>query len=190
MLLVIAFGVLTAMTLPFLLMCSSGQGGGPVLKQMDPVLSTLATYSVGNLERMPAADATVHIMNEFVGSMALLGVLLLYRFVIIKRATYTTNARNLANLAVQVRGLPKDLGYHHLDYEELIREHFQTVAYERAVRMGTQHELDDQPVREVVMWRDYQSAVYGVVRQVELQAQQHAISTELQFLEQKAAEVG
>ncbi|CAE7545805.1 unnamed protein product [Symbiodinium natans] len=188
LLLVIAFGVLTGTTLPFLVMCGSSSGGGPVLKQTDEVLSTLAKYSVGNLARSPAADATVHIMNEFFGSMALLGVLLLYRFVIIHRATYTTNSRNLANLAVQVRGLPTDLGYHHLGYEELLREHFQTVAYEQALRMGTANELDDQPVREVVLWRNYDSAVQGVLQQVELQAKQYSVNTELKFLEQKARE--
>ncbi|CAE7949739.1 unnamed protein product [Symbiodinium sp. KB8] len=188
LLLVIAFGALTATTLPFLLMCASSSGGGPVLKQTDDVLSTLAKYSVGNLVRSPAADATVHIMNEFFGSMALLGVLLLYRFVpvIIHRATYTTNSRNLANLAIQVRGLPTDLGYHHLGYEELLREHFQTVAYEQALRMGTERELDDQPVREVVLWRNYDAAVHGVLRQVDLQAKQFSVNTELKFLEQKA----
>eukprot|EP00439_Symbiodinium_sp_Y106_P054891 s1388_g7.t1 len=163
LLLVIAFGVLTATTLPFLLTLD-GSGGSP------------------------AADATVHIMNEFFGSMALLGVLLLYRFVIIHRATYTTNSRNLANLAIQVRGLPTDLGYHHLGYEELLREHFQTVAYEQALRMGTERELDDQPVREVVLWRNYDAAVHGVLRQVELQAKQFSVNTELKFLEQKARE--
>eukprot|EP00434_Breviolum_minutum_P035567 symbB.v1.2.031484.t1/scaffold3661.1/size53518/2 len=169
MLLVIAFGVLTFMTLPFLLICGNGTSGGPVLEQTDAVLSTLAKYSVGNLDRSPAADATVHIMNEFIGSMSLLGVLLLFRFVIVKRATYSSNPQNLSNLSVQVRALPKDLGYHHLGYEELIREHFQTVAYERAVRMGTAHELDDQPVREVVVWRNYEGAVQGVMQQVRMQ---------------------
>lgn len=66
--------------------------------------------------------------------------------------------------------------------------------------MGTVNDLDDQPVREVVMWRSYEGAVHGVLKQalvdlahvssaeVELQARQRSINTELKFLEQKASE--
>ncbi|CAE7873617.1 CML24 [Symbiodinium microadriaticum] len=171
----------------------------------DDVLSTLAKYSVGNLVRQAfdqsdvvRPGATVHIMNEFFGSMAqgtwLLGVLLLYRFVpvIIHRATYTTNSRNLANLAIQVRGLPTDLGYHHLGYEELLRaaEHFQTVAYEQALRVESAcvdcDDVSSADAESVVLWRNYDAAVHGVLRQVDLQAKQFSVNTELKFLEQKA----
>ncbi|CAE7259958.1 unnamed protein product [Symbiodinium sp. CCMP2456] len=75
--------VLTATTLPFLLML-----GGSRLW----IRATAGETGSAQLG-LSAVQATVHIMNEFFGSMAqgtrLLGVLLLYRFVIIHRATYT-----------------------------------------------------------------------------------------------------
>ena len=38
------------------------------------------------------------------------------------------------------------------------------------------------------MWRSYEGAVRGVLKQVELQARQRSINTELKLLKQKATE--
>eukprot|EP00929_Paragymnodinium_shiwhaense_P082367 TRINITY_DN4338_c0_g5_i1.p1 TRINITY_DN4338_c0_g5~~TRINITY_DN4338_c0_g5_i1.p1 ORF type:complete len:2790 (-),score=721.21 TRINITY_DN4338_c0_g5_i1:202-8571(-) len=187
LLLAIGMGVMTALTQPFLLACMSSEGDNWIMARLDPWFAMFAKASVANLQKQSEGDAMLFASSDANAALVLVGMLICFRLFWIPMAVASSASTRLQDLVVQVKKLPRDLNENHLDYQRKLADHFTELVIHDAEGEGS--EVNDHPVLELVLVRDYQGDLAGVLEQVQLLKKERGIDAELDILLKKAQKI-